>query len=33
MLRLYDPRRATRDLKAGTDKLEKLRGDYPLRRE
>ena len=33
MLRLYDPRRDSRALKACPDKFEKLRGDYPLRRE
>ena len=33
LLRLYDPRRDSRALKACPDEFEKLRGDYPLRRE
>ena len=33
MLRLYDPRRDSRALKASPEQFEKLRGDYPLRRE
>ena len=33
LLRLYDPRRDSRALKASPELFEKLRGDYPLRRE
>ena len=33
LLRLYDPRRDSRALKASPDEFEKLRGGYPLRRE
>lgn len=32
-LRLYDPRRDSRALKAHPERFERLRGDYPLRRE
>lgn len=32
-LRLYDPRRDSRDLKQDPDAFERLRGNYPLRRE